>query len=96
MIKIVNILISWAIPVAMGGFLTMIGKIIKDLTIQKKAIQSLLRSEMVKVYYRYREDKRLPYYTKVAWHEDYEAYTKLGGNSFIKDLKKEIDDWEVE
>lgn len=96
MIKIINILISWAIPVAMGGFLTMIGKIIKDLATQKIAIQSLLRSEMVKVYYRYREDKRLPYYTKTAWYEDYEAYTKLGGNSFIKDLKKEIDDWEVE
>lgn len=96
MIKIVNILISWAIPIAMGGFLTMTGKIIKDLATQKIAIQSLLRSEMVKVYYRYREDKRLPYYTKTAWYEDYEAYTKLGGNSFIKDLKKEIDDWEVE
>lgn len=96
MFKIVNILINWAIPVAMGGFLTMICKIIKDLATQKIAIQSLLRSEMVKVYYRYREDKRLPYYTKTAWYEDYEAYTKLGGNSFIKDLKKEIDDWEVE
>lgn len=80
----------------MGGFLTMTGKIIKDLATQKNAIQSLLRSEMVKVYYRYRENKRLPYYTKTAWYEDYEAYTKLGGNSFIKDLKKEIDDWEVE
>ena len=74
----------------MGGFLTMTGKIIKDLATQKIAIQSLLRSEMVKVYYRYREDKRLPYYTKTAWYEDYEAYTKLGGNSFIKEFRDSL------
>lgn len=74
----------------------MIAKIIKDLKTQKVAIQSLLRSEMVKVYYRYRKEQKLPYYTKVAWYEDFEAYTKLGGNSFIKDLKNEIDKWEVD
>lgn len=92
----IEIIIKWAIPIILSGFLGLITKVIKDLTTQKIAIQSLLRSEMVKVYYRYRKDKKLPYYTKVAWYEDYEAYTKLGGNSFIRDLKEEIDKWEVE
>lgn len=92
----IEIIIKWAIPIILSGFTGLIVKVIKDLTTQKIAIQSLLRSEMVKVYYRYREDKKLPYYTKVAWYEDYEAYTKLGGNSFIRDLKEEIDKWEVE
>ena len=92
----IEIIIKWAIPIILSGFTGLIVKVIKDLTTQKIAIQSLLRSEMVKVYYRYREDKRLPYYTKVAWYEDYEAYTNLGGNSFIRDLKNDIDKWEVE
>ena len=92
----IEIIIKWAIPVILSGFAGLIVKVIKDLTTQKIAIQSLLRSEMVKVYYKYREDKKLPYYTKVAWYEDYEAYTKLRGNSFIRDLKEEIDKWEVE
>lgn len=92
----IEIMIKSAITIVVSGFTGLIVKVIKDLTTQKIAIQSLLRSEMVKVYYRYREDKKLPYYTKVAWYEDYEAYTKLGGNSFIRDLKKDIDNWEVE
>lgn len=91
-----NSIISWLIPIILSGFLGFILKIVKDLKTQKIAIQSLLRSEMVKVYYRYRKDGKLPYYTKVAWYEDFEAYTKLGGNSFIRDLKNEIDKWEVE
>lgn len=92
----IEIIIKSAITIVVSGFIGLIVKVVKDLATQKIAIQSLLRSEMVKVYYRYREDKRLPYYTKVAWYEDYEAYTKLGGNSFIRDLKKDIDNWEVE
>lgn len=91
-----EIIIKSAITIVVSGFIGLIVKVVKDLATQKIAIQSLLRSEMVKVYYRYREDKKLPYYTKVSWYEDYEAYTKLGGNSFIRDLKEEIDKWEVE
>lgn len=91
-----ELIVKWAVPVICGGFLAMIGKIIKDMTTQRIAIQSLLRSEMVKVYYKYRKEQKLPHYTKVAWYEDYEAYTKLGGNSFIRDLKEEVDKWEVE
>lgn len=91
-----EIIIKSAITIVVSGFIGLIVKVVKDLATQKIAIQNLLRSEMVKVYYRYREDKKLPYYTKVSWYEDYEAYTELGGNSFIKDLKEEIDKWEVE
>lgn len=93
---ILELFIKWGFPILCTFFLGMISKVLKDMKTQKIAIQSLLRSEMVKVYYKYQKEKKLPYYTKVAWYEDYEAYTKLGGNSFIQNLKKEIDDWEVE
>lgn len=91
-----EIVLRWLVPIILSGFLGVVLKIVRDLKTQRIAIQSLLRSEMVKVYYKYKKEQKLPYYTKKAWCEDYEAYTKLGGNSFIRDLKKEIEKWEVE
>ncbi len=63
--------------------------------IQSIAIESLLRTNMVSTYYRYKKDKKIPYYEKESWYSEFESYTQLGGNSFIKDIKKEIDNWEI-
>lgn len=62
---------------------------------QSEAIKSLLRTSMVNTYYAYKKSKRIPYYEKESWYAEFECYTKLGGNSFIKDIKKEIDEWEI-
>lgn len=62
---------------------------------QSEAIKSLLRASMVSTYYRYKEAKKIPYYEKESWYAEFESYTQLGGNSFIKDLKLEIDTWEI-
>lgn len=62
---------------------------------QSEAIKSLLRASMVSTYYRYKKDRKIPYYEKESWYSEFESYTKLGGNSFIKDIKKEIDSWEI-
>ena len=61
---------------------------------QSKAIKSLLRASMVSTYYRYKKEKKIPYFEKESWYAEYESYTQLGGNSFIKDLL-EIDVWEI-
>lgn len=74
----------------------LVGKVIVDAKAQRSATKSLLRTEMVKAYYKYREYRKMPYYIKRSWYEDYEAYKKLKGNSFIEDLKLEIDGWEIE
>ena len=74
----------------------LVGKVILDAKAQRGATKSLLRTEMVKAYYKYKEFGKMPYYVKESWYEDYEAYKKLKGNSFIEDLKLEIDGWEIE
>lgn len=76
----------------------LIGYIIKQITEYrniKSAIRGLLRSEMVEMYYHYRDTKKIPYYVKEAWTMNYDIYKGLQGNSFIDGLKVEIDKWEV-
>ena len=72
------------------------GKLIKDSITQREATRSLLRTEMVKIYYKYRETKKMPYYIREAWFHNYASYKKLRGNSFVDDLKLEINEWEIE
>lgn len=90
-----NILI-YVITTLLGSLFIALGKIIVGLRTQREATKGLLRTEMVKAYYKYRTVKKMPYYIKASWYEDYKSYKKLGGNSFIDDLKEEIDVWEVE
>ena len=93
---IIEIVLKWVLPIVLTAIFGLTSKVINDMKTQKMAITSLLRSEMVKVYYKYKNEKRMPHYIKEAWYEDYEAYKKLGGNSFIDNIKNDIEEWEVE
>lgn len=84
------------ITTAIGALFALIAKVFIDLKAQREATLCLLRTEMTKFYYRYRDEKKMPYYIKEAWYLSYEKYTKLNGNTFIQDIKREIDAWEVE
>ena len=84
------------ITTALATLFGLMGKLFIDMSAQRKGTISLLRTEMTKTYYKYRDRKCMPYFIKEAWYANYEAYTALKANSFIKDLKKEIDEWGVE
>ena len=86
----------FVVTTLLGSLGGLIVKSIKDARTQREATRSLLRTEMVKIYYKYRDEEKVPYYIKEAWLDDYAAYKKLHGNSFIDDLKPEVDDWEIE
>lgn len=91
-----NSILVFLITSAIATTFGLIGKLFVDMAAQRKGTVSLLRTEMTKTYYKYREKQRMPYFIKEAWYANYEAYTALKANSFIKDLKKEIDEWGVE
>lgn len=55
----------------------------------------LLRSEIVKIYYRNREKQTLHQYEYENLAQCYAAYEKAGGNSFVKHIYKDMQDWEV-
>ena len=55
----------------------------------------LLRSEIVRIYYRNRKDKTLHEYEYKNMDQCYLAYKALGGNTFIDHIHTEMLEWEV-
>ena len=85
----------YLLTTALGALIGLVGKIIVDSKTQREATKSLLRSEMVKAYYKYKDAGKMPHYAKEAWYLNYEEYKAWKGNSFIEDLKDEIDEWDI-
>ena len=54
-----------------------------------------LRSEMLRIYYRHREDGKIRQYEYENFVMLYEAYKALKGNSFIDKIYREVQEWEV-
>lgn len=81
------------------GLVTVIGgggmAIIKTFHDLKDGIRCLLRADMMKVYYKHRDEDKLHEYEKQNFVFEYAAYKSLGGNSFIDDINAEIKGWEV-
>lgn len=54
-----------------------------------------LRNEMLSIYYRHRETKKIRQYEYESFVLLYEAYKALKGNSFIDKIYNEVKTWEV-
>ena len=61
----------------------------KDLR-QEEALKCLLRSNITSKYYVYSEMKEIPYYEKENIDKMFEQYQKMGGNSYVETIVKEI------
>jgi hypothetical protein len=55
----------------------------------------LLRSEIVRTYYRHKEDKCLREYEFRNLEQCYQAYKALDGNSFIDHIYAEMHEWDI-
>ena len=55
----------------------------------------LLRSEIVRTYYRHHDDEKLREYEYKNMDQCYKAYKALGGNSFIDHIYNEMQKWEI-
>ena len=55
----------------------------------------LLRSEIVRLYYRHKEDKELREYEFRNLEQCYNAYKALKGNSFIDHIYAEMQEWDI-
>jgi len=55
----------------------------------------LLRSDILNVYYKYREEKKIRQYEYENVVLLYKAYKALGGNTFVDHIYNEINEWEV-
>ena len=60
---------------------------IKD---NKEALKCLLRSNITSKYYVYKEMGKMPYYEKENIDYMFEQYKKMGGNSYVDGLVREL------
>ena len=58
-------------------------------------MKALLRTDMMKTYYKHRGEDKLREYEKKNFLLEFEAYKALGGNSFIDDISKDVRSWDV-
>ena len=59
------------------------------------AVKCLLRNDILAMYDKCKEDKKMTKYQSQSVHLSYEIYQKLKGNSFVKDIMEEIEKYEI-
>lgn len=55
----------------------------------------LLRSEIVRIYYRHMNDKKLREYEFRNLEQCHQAYKALDGNSFVDHIYAEMQEWDI-
>ena len=58
--------------------------------VEREAIKSLLRSEIITMHGRYVERREIPIYAQENVQAMYQAYHELGGNGIVTKLVREI------
>lgn len=61
----------------------------------KNGTKCQLRSEMLRIYYRHKDEEQIRQYEYENFVYLYEAYKSLKGNSFIDKIYNDIKEWEV-
>ena len=56
---------------------------------------SILRDDITRLYFKYLEDKQVPFYARKDMVQLYETYTDIGGNSYVKTIYDEFMEWPV-
>lgn len=61
----------------------------------QKSQLSILRDDITRLYFKYLEDKQVPFYARKDMVQLYETYTDMGGNSYVKTIYDEFMEWPV-
>ena len=61
----------------------------------REGMQCLLRSEIVRTYYRHLDEKKMRQYEFENVSKCYKAYTKNGGNTFVNHIYEEMETWTI-
>ena len=81
------------------AFIALVVKPVRDRLFGMKDVREAqkcqLRSDMLRTYYRHREDNTIRQYEKENFLYSYAAYKALRGNSFMDDIATEVRTWDV-
>lgn len=84
---------------AIAAFVALIVKPVRDRIFGMKDVREAqkcqLRSDMLRIYYRHRDEDKIRQYEKENFLYEYAAYKALGGNSFVDDIEHEVRKWDV-
>lgn len=80
---------------AIGGVFGFMFKIWQEQKKSKAGQLCLLRQEMLKIYYKHRDDKTIRQYEAENFVMMYQAYKARGGNSFIDEVYENVTSWEL-
>ena len=61
----------------------------------QEGLRCLLRAEIVRLYYRHKDEKKLREYEYKNLEFCYRAYKALKGNSFVDHIYAEMQEWEI-
>ena len=86
-----ELLMTVAVAILGAGYRMTIREIGKQ-KIEREAIKSLLRSELITMHGRYMDKQEIPIYAQENIQAMYDAYHALGGNGTITKLVGEIQD----
>lgn len=93
--EIVNIIIHYIIPLLLGYLLSSIKSKKKENDSTKKALITLLQSNLTNTFYVYDSVKEIPNYVYKNWLNEFKVYEELGGNDFIHVLAKKMEKWTI-
>ena len=78
-----------------AGAVAVLWKVYCNLAAVVDGIRCQLRSEMLRTYYRHKDEGTIRQYEMENFEHNFAAYTALGGNSFITNVHEEVCSWEV-
>jgi hypothetical protein len=89
-LKAILTIVSFSITGALGFMIARLKDYKNRDKNQEEALKCLLRSNITSKYYVYTELKEIPLYEKENIDYMFEQYDKMGGNSYVEGLVKEI------
>ena len=93
MIKILDFVSKyWALILFFGGFLITVGKY---QLAQTRAIKCSLRNDILEIWDRCKDEKKITRYQLQAIDYSYAEYKKLKGNSFVDDIHEKVKAFEI-
>lgn len=60
-----------------------------------EGLRCQLRTDMLEVYYRHKDEKEIRQYELENFLKNYQAYKALHGNSFIDTVAAEVKSWQI-
>ena len=79
-----------------AGVIIAVYKCIKEQRKIREGQKCQLRADMLRTYYKNRDDQKLRQYEAENFVMMYQAYKAMGGNSFIDEIYSHVTKWDVE